>query len=161
MKRLLSLFLALLALLSVSLVFIPAFLIRPFVPQSYTGLLISYRLRNLSSSFTLWLLVAALLPILFLWRKSSSRKTKSFVVLAGSLLLAAAIFSRHNHFEWMFHPAPPAKFMEAAQSPHVKDSDMVLGVQIGSESRAYPVRMMAYHHLINDTIAGVPIVVTY
>ena len=107
------------------------------------------------------MLAAALLPILFLWIKSSSRQTKAFLATAGTLLLASAIVSRQNHFEWMFHPAPPARFLEAAQSSHVKDSDMVLGVQVGSESRAYPVRMMAYHHLINDTIAGVPLVVTY
>ena len=47
MKRLLSVFLTLLTLLSLSLVFIPAFLIRPFAAQSSTGLLLSYRLRSL------------------------------------------------------------------------------------------------------------------
>ena len=161
MKRLLSVFLTLLTLVSVALVFIPAFLIRPFAAQSYTGLLLSFRLRSLSPNLTLWLLAAALLPILFLWIKSSSRRTKTLLALAGTMLLASAILSRQNHFEWMFHPAPPAKFLEAAKSSHVKESDVVLGVQVGSESRAYPVRMMAYHHLINDRIAGVPIVVTY
>ena len=161
MKRLLSVFLILLTLVSLSLIFIPAFLIRPFVAQSSTGLLLSYRLRSLNPALTSWLLAAALLPILFLWIKSSSRRTRTLLALAGTLLLASAILSRQNHFEWMFHPAPPAKFIEAAQSSHVKDSDMVLGIQVGSESRAYPVRMMAYHHLINDTCAGVPLVVTY
>jgi hypothetical protein len=161
MKRLLSVFLILLTLVSVALVLIPAILIRPFAAQTYTGLLLSYRLRSLSPTLTLWLLGTALLPILFLWIKSSSWWTKSIVALAGTFLLAATILSRQNHFEWIFHPAPPAKFLETAQSSHVKDSDMVLGVQIGDETRAYPVRMMAYHHLINDIIAGVPIVVTY
>jgi hypothetical protein len=161
MKRLLSVLLALLTLVSLSLVLIPALLIRPFTAQSSTGLRLSYQLRNLNPIFTLWLLAAALLPILILWIKSSSRKSKSFVALTATLLLAAAILSRQNHFEWMFHPAPPPKFLEAEQTSHVKDSDMVLGVQIGSESRAYPVRMIAYHHLVNDRISGVPIVVTY
>jgi hypothetical protein len=161
MKRLLSVFLTLLTLVSVALVFIPAFLIRPFAAQSSTGLWVSYKLRSLNPTLTLWLLATSLLPILLLWKKNSSRKTRIFVSSAATLLLASVILSRQNHFEWMFHPAPPAKFLEAAQSSHVKDSDMVLGIQIGSESRAYPVRMMAYHHLINDKMAGVPIVVTY
>jgi hypothetical protein len=161
MKRLLSVCLTLLTLVSLSVVCIPAFVIRPFAAQSYTGLLLSFRLRSLSPNLTLWLLAAAVLPILFLWIKSPSRRTKTLLALAGTMLLASAILSRQNHFEWMFHPAPPAKFLEAAQSSHVKESDVVLGVQVGSESRAYPVRMMAYHHLINDRIAGVPIVVTY
>jgi uncharacterized protein DUF3179 len=161
MKRLLSVCLILLTLVSLSLVLIPALLIRPFTAQSSTGLRLSYQLRNLNPMFTLWLLAAALLPIVFLWIKNSSWKTRSFVLAAGTFLLAAAILSRQNLFEWMFHPAPPAKFLVAAQSTHVKDSDIVLGVDIGNESRAYPVRMIAYHHLINDSISGTPIVVTY
>ena len=40
-------------------------------------------------------------------------------------------------------------------------SDLVLGVQIGDQARAYPVRAMGYHHLVNDLIAGEPIVATY
>jgi hypothetical protein len=34
-------------------------------------------------------------------------------------------------------------------------------VKLGGESRAYPVRMMAYHHIVNDVVGGVPIVATY
>jgi len=161
MKRLLTVILVLLTFVSVLLVFIPAFLIRPFVAQSYSGLLISYKLRNLNPTLTLWLLVAAVLPIFYLWRKASSLKSKSLVLVAVSLLLAAAILSHQNHFEWMFRPAPPANFVEAPQSAHVKDTDMVLSVQLGNESRAYPVRILAYHHLLNDSVAGEPIVVTY
>jgi hypothetical protein len=82
-------------------------LIRPFTAQSSTGLLLSFRLRSLSPNRTLWLLAAALLPILFLWIKSSSRRAKTLLALAGTMLLASAILSRQNHFEWMFHPAPP------------------------------------------------------
>src|SRR3990172_13329285 len=112
MKRLLTVILVLLTFVSVLLVFIPAFLIRPFVAQSYSGLLISYKLRNLNPTLTLWLLVAAVLPIFYLWRKASSLKSKSLVLVAVSLLLAAAILSHQNHFEWMFRPAPPANFVE-------------------------------------------------
>ncbi len=38
---------------------------------------------------------------------------------------------------------------------------MVLAVQINSESRAYPIREMAYHHVVNDTVGRQPIVSTY
>ena len=36
-----------------------------------------------------------------------------------------------------------------------------MAVRIGQESRAYPIVQMAYHHILNDTVADVPIVVTY
>jgi hypothetical protein len=38
---------------------------------------------------------------------------------------------------------------------------MILAVAIGPDARAYPIREMAYHHLVNDEVAGVPIVPTY
>jgi hypothetical protein len=38
---------------------------------------------------------------------------------------------------------------------------MVLAVRSGAQARAYPIRAMAYHHLVNDTLGGVPLVATY
>ena len=40
-------------------------------------------------------------------------------------------------------------------------NDIVLGVQVNGESRAYPVRFMQWHEIINDTLGGVPIAVTF
>jgi hypothetical protein len=34
-------------------------------------------------------------------------------------------------------------------------------VAAGVEARAYPVRALAYHHVVNDIVAGEPIVATY
>jgi uncharacterized protein DUF3179 len=38
---------------------------------------------------------------------------------------------------------------------------MVMAVRIRREERAYPIVQMAYHHILNDTVGEVPIVVTY
>jgi hypothetical protein len=38
---------------------------------------------------------------------------------------------------------------------------MVLAVKVGAEQRAYPVVIMAYHHILNDSLGGTPLVVTY
>jgi hypothetical protein len=43
----------------------------------------------------------------------------------------------------------------------VDPDDKVLAVKIGEEARAYPIRTMGYHHIVNDTVEGVPIAVTY
>lgn len=37
----------------------------------------------------------------------------------------------------------------------------VIGVVVGGEAKAYPVRMLEFHQIVNDTIGGVPVVVTY
>ena len=36
-----------------------------------------------------------------------------------------------------------------------------IAVTLGGESRAYPIREMGYHHVVNDRLHGLPIVVTY
>jgi hypothetical protein len=37
----------------------------------------------------------------------------------------------------------------------------VLGIVVGGEARAYPVRMLEFHQIVNDTVGGVPVVVTF
>jgi hypothetical protein len=39
--------------------------------------------------------------------------------------------------------------------------DRVIGVALGGESRAYPLRILNWHEVVNDTLGGVPIAVTY
>lgn len=39
--------------------------------------------------------------------------------------------------------------------------ELVLGVVIGDDARAYPISQMAYHHIANDQINGEPYLVTY
>lgn len=41
------------------------------------------------------------------------------------------------------------------------DNDRVLGVELANESRAYAVRILNWHEIVNDEIAGTPVVVTY
>jgi hypothetical protein len=60
----------------------------------------------------------------------------------------------------MFHPIAGAQFVAQAQSK-LDPKEMVLAVNLGGEARAYPISQMAYHHVLNDVVAGVPIAVTY
>ncbi len=39
--------------------------------------------------------------------------------------------------------------------------DRVIGVRLGGQARAYPLRFLVWHEVVNDTLAGVPIAVTY
>jgi len=40
-------------------------------------------------------------------------------------------------------------------------TDKVVGVVLGGAARAYPLRVLVWHEVVNDTVGGIPIVVTY
>jgi len=52
-------------------------------------------------------------------------------------------------------------FNESRRGKYVVTSDRVVGVILGGEARAYPVRLLNWHEVINDTLGGIPIAVTY
>lgn len=43
----------------------------------------------------------------------------------------------------------------------LKEEDRVLGLSWGGEAKAYPIKILNWHEIVNDTIGGKPVVVTY
>jgi len=56
---------------------------------------------------------------------------------------------------------PKQLLLVNAESNKVDSNRLVLGVSINGESKAYPIRFLGYHHHIQDTVGGKPIMVTY
>jgi hypothetical protein len=83
------------------------------------------------------------------------------LVLIAALGAVPTWFARQNHFEWMFNPLPDPTYAPATLVDFVGDRDMVVAVEIGGEAVAWPVRQMAYHHIVEDKVGGVPVVSTY
>jgi hypothetical protein len=150
-----------LLLLSVALVAVPVFLIQPFRTQSEFALETSYFLRRWSPLATLIILVAAAALVMWQWTRAQRWWRKVLMVFVLLLLLPPVWFARQNHFEWMFNPITKSAYVKSAEASFVRDSDMVLAVQINDEAVAYPVRLMAYHHLVQDVVGGTPICATY
>ncbi len=142
-------------------VIVPVFLIRPFSPQTPAGLELAYTLRSSGTAATATAFALGLGLAVLLWRGIASRTRRGFGVAALLLLSATAWFATQNHFEWMFQPLEKPRFAGVAESDHVGEDELVLGVAIGGEARAYPVRALAYHHLVDDVVGGGPITVTY
>jgi hypothetical protein len=44
---------------------------------------------------------------------------------------------------------------------YLEDSDLVLGLNINGDVRAYPLQILVWHEIVNDKLGGVPITVTY
>jgi hypothetical protein len=44
---------------------------------------------------------------------------------------------------------------------YLRDEDLVFGVEINGDARAYPLRIMGWHEMFNDVIGGVPVALAY
>jgi hypothetical protein len=53
------------------------------------------------------------------------------------------------------------RFLRASQVGFLKAAEPVLAVEVAGEARAYPVQILIWHEIVNDTVGGVPIAVTY
>jgi len=151
----------LLLLSSIAFVAIPVFLIQPFRPQTQRALEISYLLRAWSPVATVILFLAALALATWKWKRIHRWWGKALLVIILVLSIVPTWFARQNHFEWMFNPLHHSAYVKAADADFVRDADMVLAVKINNEAVAYPVRLMAYHHVVSDTVGGTPICATY
>ena len=139
----------------------PAWIIQPFKPQTGRGLAVSYMMRAWSPLLTVTSLVVSFVLVGWLWPGTRRRIAKAVLVILLLPVIAAAWFARQNHFEWMFKPLAHSAYAKAPDASFVGDQDMVLAVENQGEAVAYPVRLMAYHHVVQDTVGGTPIVATY
>ncbi|MEL6267404.1 MAG: DUF3179 domain-containing (seleno)protein, partial [Pseudomonadota bacterium] len=49
----------------------------------------------------------------------------------------------------------------ATDATWLRDDDLVFGVEIAGDARAYPLRIMGWHEMFNETIGGVPLALAY
>jgi hypothetical protein len=154
----LCLFLASLAALAFALY--PIYIIRPFREQEPAAL-----------DRALWvilhdklILFAVCLPlticVLFVWRRAGW-VARLLLAPAAAIALIAAVAPWVNPYErLMFHPFGAPSYITIQQAS-VDAKDMVIAVTLDGDSRAYPIREMGYHHVVNDRLHQLPIVVTY
>ncbi len=147
------------AAVCIACVAVPMFVIRPFRPQGAQALAFALAVRRAGPWLSGACVTVALLLLIQSWK---TLRTGSRFVMAGLLLMATACaaFTQINIFEKMFHPYGSPSFVSASEAK-VDSDDKVLAVTLGQDARAYPVRTMGYHHIVNDIVNGVPIAVTY
>ena len=147
------------ALAGIGLFFVPAFIIRPFTHQTSAGLALAMAVRQRAPWGTLAAALVCLVFALILWG-AANKWRKVVLALVMVLVAFSAVMARLNYFEWMFHPVDSPQF-ESASASKLDKSEMILAIRYGPDARAYPIREMAYHHILNDDVAGVPVAVTY
>jgi hypothetical protein len=107
----------------------------------------------------IFLLIA--MCVLFVWRRAGWLPRLLLLAPAMGVALIATVASWVNPYEqMMFHPIGEPRYVTIQQAG-IDAKDMVIAVTLGGESRAYPIREMGYHHVVNDRLHQLPIVVTY
>jgi hypothetical protein len=51
--------------------------------------------------------------------------------------------------------------LAASEAAVLEDGEPVFGVRLGGEARAYPLRILDWHELVNDVVGGTPIALAY
>ena len=52
-------------------------------------------------------------------------------------------------------------FVTESEANFVSDNDIVIGLQINGETKAYPLFILVWHEIVNDVVGGIPVAVTY
>ena len=145
-------------LLAFFLLAYPLYVIRPFRYQGARELSLALIVLRFRPILHIVLAVAAV--ALFAWRARTRALFRSFALLGAFLIIGCGMLSRVNVYERMFHPLTHVSVSSATQAKLDGDEE-VIAVTVGSAARAYPVRSMSYHHIVNDVLADEPIVATY
>ncbi|MEM9012952.1 MAG: DUF3179 domain-containing protein [Pseudomonadota bacterium] len=53
------------------------------------------------------------------------------------------------------------ELLAAADASYLRDDDLVFGVSINGDARAYPLRIMGWHEMFNEVIGDVPVALAY
>lgn len=149
-----------LALVGMAIAILPLVLQRPFGTQTAAGMWLAHTARQWGTLVTIACAIAVAAAA---WSVSRGPRSwaKALLVVPVGLALAAVWVARQNPFEWWFNGLDEPRFVSAGAASFVEPTDLVLAVAREGESAAYPVRLVAYHHIVNDRIGRTPAVVTY
>jgi Protein of unknown function (DUF3179) len=151
---------ALTAIVSLACFAYPLYVIWPFRHQGATELRAALFILRIGPWLSILCALACAALVLFAWPNIRGWLRRSAAVACVIVAAAGAYLTRFNLYEQMFHPILGPQF-EAASAAKIDSDDMVIAVRVNRADRAYPIRQIAYHHVVNDTVGGVPIAATY
>jgi len=154
--------LVLLACLVVGLICVayPIYVIRPFRHQGARELAVALAVSRFRPVVTVVAAIAAVLATIGYWRAGERRWKRVLTAAGAALMVVLAFLARVNVYELMFHPLVHPSF-SAAHEVKLDGAEKVVAVRVAGEARAYPIRSMSYHHVVNDLVGGAAIVATY
>lgn len=83
--------------------------------------------------------------------------TVIFTALAGIVLyMSTQVMQADKMFL-----KPTHKILSDQDNSSVNPDQLVIGTEINGQSSCYPIQIIGYHHQVNDTVGGLPVLVTY
>lgn len=58
-------------------------------------------------------------------------------------------------------PVDDPRFLEVGDVDFLDDREPVVAIEVNGDARAFPVQILTWHEIVNDTIGGEPVTVTY
>ncbi|MCH8017563.1 MAG: DUF3179 domain-containing protein, partial [Acidobacteria bacterium] len=83
-------------------------------------------------------------------------ETMTLVVVLVLPVVSSFLISRAIPFISLDNPT-----FTSADNAFLRDSDFVMGISLNGASRAYPLTMLAWHHIVNNEVNGKPMGMTY
>lgn len=138
----------------------PFYIIQPFKHQDARQLAVALAILQSRPYLQAVLAIFALVLLFLYWRRSARRIGRIFAVLLTLATIGFGLLSRLNIYELMFHPIADPAFT-AASASKLDGAEQVIAIRVNNAARAYPIRIISYHHIVNDVVAGIPVVATY
>ena len=139
----------------------PIYVIRPFRPQGPRELLAALAVLRYREPIVILSALAAIAAAIAYCRMETRWSGRALAAGAALFACVLAGLARVNVYEQlMFHGAGrPA--LVAASKTKIDPDDKLIVVKIAGVARAYPIRTMGYHHVVNDEVGGTALVATY
>lgn len=103
--------------------------------------------------------VFGILMLMGLWKSLWKRKWVPFVLITIAVVLIY-MMNFKMAADAVFRQPMELLFTNAFENK-VDSNRLVIGVEINGEAKAYPVQFIGYHHHLQDTVGGTPVLVTY
>ncbi len=146
--------------LSVLLLAYPIYVIWPFRHQGPAELFFALQVTRFRPAAAIALALFAVLIGFVTWNRTNRLLSRVGIVLLAALTVASGALMFVNVYELMFHPLRRPTFKDVSGT-RLDDAEQVIAVKLARTARAYPIRIISYHHIVNDVLAGFPIVATY
>jgi hypothetical protein len=103
--------------------------------------------------------VFGLLMVIGLLKTNWKRKWVPFIPIA---VVTVVVYMTNFVMaaDHMFYQ-PQKYLLAAAKNNKIDSARLVIGIVENGEAKAYPIQLIGYHHQVQDTIAGKPVLITY
>lgn len=159
MKRTLLLVTGLLLLLATEI--LRVYFIMPFPGSQRSNTIgIAYFLNNYIWLFRILGLILFVPAMVYVFRNGKWWKK---ILLGIFVVLYGAVFYMFN-FKFLADKMfiqPKNKILATVATNTVDSNKLIIGVVINNKAKAYPIEIIGYHHQVQDTMGGEPVMITY